>query len=125
MSVFKRENQSDGQEVTPVPKKKAASRSKSKSPKTNRSRQLVIPQKQKPATGLASIFTTPSSGTLALPYSTPRTLTAAAVQMRINDRGEFEQFKLRRSAGSSAWQAEAWEYYDAIGEITYAFNLVA
>jgi hypothetical protein len=23
------------------------------------------------------------------------------------------------------WQAEAWEYYDAIGEIKYAFNLVA
>jgi hypothetical protein len=26
---------------------------------------------------------------------------------------------------SSTWQTEAWEYYDAIGEIKYAFNLVA
>lgn len=61
----------------------------------------------------------------AAPYSTPRSLTAAAAQVRINDRGEAEQFKSRRTAGSSAWQSEAWEYYDAIGEIKYAFNLVA
>jgi len=61
----------------------------------------------------------------AATYSTPRTLTAAAAQIKVNDKGEFEQFRIRRSAGSSAWQAEAWEYYDAIGEIKYAFNLVA
>lgn len=59
------------------------------------------------------------------PYSVPRALTAAAVQIKVNDKGEFEQFRLRRNASSSAWQAEAWEYYDAIGEIKYAFNLVA
>jgi hypothetical protein len=58
-------------------------------------------------------------------YNTPRSLTAAAAQVKTNDKGEFEQFKARRSASSSAWQAEAWEYYDAIGEIKYAFNLVA
>jgi hypothetical protein len=61
----------------------------------------------------------------AVPYSTPRGLTAAATQIRINDRGEAEQFKSRRTSGSSAWQGEAWEYYDAIGEVKYAFNLVA
>lgn len=59
------------------------------------------------------------------PYSTPRPLTAAAAQIRVNDKGESEQFRARRNATSSAWQAEAWEYYDAIGEIKYAFNLVA
>ena len=58
-------------------------------------------------------------------YNAPRTLTAAAAQVKINDKGEFDQFRMRRSAASSAWQAEAWEYYDAIGEIKYAFNLVA
>jgi hypothetical protein len=58
-------------------------------------------------------------------YSSPRTLTAAAAQVKVNDKAEFEQFRARRSAGSSAWQVEAWEYYDAIGEIKYAFNLVA
>ena len=61
----------------------------------------------------------------AAPYNTPRTLTAAAAQVKVNDRAEFEQFRSRRAAASSAWQAEAWEYYDAIGEIKYAFNLVA
>jgi intein/homing endonuclease len=59
------------------------------------------------------------------PYSAPRVLTAAAAQIKIKDTNEFEQFKARRSAASSAWQSEAWEYYDAIGEIKYAFNLVA
>jgi len=61
----------------------------------------------------------------ALPYSSPRPLTAAATLIKLNDKGEAEQFKARRSAGSAAWQAEAWEYYDAIGEVKYAFNLVA
>ena len=59
------------------------------------------------------------------PYSTPRSLTAAAAQVRLNDKGEAEYFRTRRHAYSSAWQSEAWEYYDAIGEVKYAFNLVA
>jgi len=58
-------------------------------------------------------------------YSAPRALTAAAAQIRLNDKGEAEHFRNRRLAGSNAWQSEAWEYYDAIGEIKYAFNLVA
>jgi len=60
-----------------------------------------------------------------LPYSAIRPLTAAAQQMKIGDKGEYEQFRARRSSNSSSWQAEAWEYYDAIGELKYAFNLVA
>lgn len=58
-------------------------------------------------------------------YSTPRPLTAAASQVRVGDKAEFEQFRTRRNASSSMWQQEAWEYYDAIGEVKYAFNLVA
>jgi hypothetical protein len=123
VSVFKREETPKDGEVTPVSKKKSTSR-KSKSSKTNRSRQIVLKQKPQQVTGPASIFVSPSSA-VSLPFSAPRTLTAAAVQIKINDRGEFEQFKQRRAAGSSSWQAEAWEYYDAIGEIKYAFNLVA
>jgi hypothetical protein len=61
----------------------------------------------------------------AAPYSTLRPLTAAATQIALNDRGEADRFRNRRLASSSSWQAEAWEYYDAIGEIKYAFNLVA
>ena len=58
-------------------------------------------------------------------YNSPRPLTAAAAQIRIGDKTEAELFKNRRQSAATAWQAEAWEYYDAIGEIKYAFNLVA
>jgi len=58
-------------------------------------------------------------------FNTPRPLTAAAAQVNLNDKGEAEQFKARRQSASSSWQTEAWEYYDAIGEVKYAFNLVA
>ena len=61
----------------------------------------------------------------AASYSAPRPITAAAVQMKLDDKGEVEKFKQRRKGGSTDWQNEAWEYYDAIGEIKYAFNLVA
>lgn len=58
-------------------------------------------------------------------FNTPRPLTAAAAQVKLDDRSEAEYFKARRNAASTAWQTEAWEYYDAIGEVKYAFNLVA
>jgi len=58
-------------------------------------------------------------------YSVPRPLTAATASIRIDDKKEMEQFRDRRSAYANKWQGEAWEYYDAIGEIKYAFNLVA
>jgi hypothetical protein len=61
----------------------------------------------------------------AVAYNAPRALTAAAVQIKLSDRDEALLFKERRSSSSSMWQAEAWEYYDAIGEVKYAFNLVA
>lgn len=71
------------------------------------------------------VFSSSSNQAKPAIYSAPRPLTAAAVQIKVNDKGEYEQFRARRSASSSAWQQEAWEYYDAIGEIKYAFNLVA
>ena len=58
-------------------------------------------------------------------FNSVRPLTAAAVQVKMGDKNEAEQFKARRQSASSSWQAEAWEYYDAIGEVKYAFNLVA
>jgi hypothetical protein len=72
-----------------------------------------------------SVFLSPQGAARAEVYSAIRPLTAAAAQMRLNDKGEAEQFRSRRVSQSSSWQAEAWEYYDAIGEIKYAFNLVA
>tara|TARA_B110000503_G_scaffold142592_1_gene239892 strand:+ start:196 stop:1797 length:1602 start_codon:yes stop_codon:yes gene_type:complete len=52
-------------------------------------------------------------------------MTAAAAQVKLDDKTEAELFKARRLSASTAWQSEAWEYYDSIGEVKYAFNLVA
>lgn len=72
------------------------------------------------------VFLTPSvNSAQPAAYNTPRPLTAAAAQVKMGDRAEADLFRQRRSSGSSMWQSEAWEYYDAIGEIKYAFNLVA
>jgi hypothetical protein len=57
------------------------------------------------------------------PYSQTRTLTAAAAPVRLNDRATVEGLQARRS--TSLWQDDAWAYYDAIGEVKYAFGLVA
>jgi hypothetical protein len=119
MSVFKKEEpvvESATPAVAPKPRKKRS---------TNRSTQVVINQQAPKPTGLSSIFTSGANTPKPLSYNAPRSMTAAAAQVKVNDKGEFEQFKTRRHASSSAWQQEAWEYYDAIGEIKYAFNLVA
>jgi hypothetical protein len=58
-------------------------------------------------------------------FNAPRAMTAAASQVKLDDKTEAERFKSRRQSAAFAWQSEAWEYYDAIGEIKYAFNLVA
>jgi len=81
------------------------------------------PAQSQPVPGPAGIFLNQSQ--TAVSYNSPRSLTASATQIRVNDKAEYEQFRSRRAAGSSAWQTEAWEYYDAIGEVKYAFNLVA
>jgi len=72
-----------------------------------------------------SVFLSDQGRAISASYSVLRPLVAAAVQVNLNDRGEADRFKNRRMAQSSSWQNEAWEYYDAIGEIKYAFNLVA
>jgi hypothetical protein len=61
----------------------------------------------------------------ARPYNTPRPLTAAASRINVSNKGEAEAFRKRRTSSASSWQSEAWEYYDAIGEIKYAFNLAS
>lgn len=62
---------------------------------------------------------------LAQPYSAPRAITAAASQIKVGDAGEAEAFRKRRASSASFWQAEAWEYYDAIHSVKYAYNLAA
>lgn len=58
-------------------------------------------------------------------YNSVRPLTAAASRMNLKDKTEIEMFRQRQSSQTTAIQAAAWEYYDAISEIKYAFNLVA
>lgn len=54
-------------------------------------------------------------------YGAIRPLTAAAARVKISDKGEADRHIKRKKA--AAWQAEAWEYFDMIGEIKYAFLL--
>jgi hypothetical protein len=117
VAVFKKEEPAQEVEQS-APSKPRRKRS------TNRSTQVIFNQ-TKPASSTSSVFLSQTGNTTAVAFNSPRSLTAAAAQVKTNDKGEFEQFKSRRGASSSAWQAEAWEYYDAIGEIKYAFNLVA
>lgn len=56
----------------------------------------------------------------AAPYSKPRSMTAAAVQVDLSTAWQ------ERSKGTyAAKQDEAWTGYERVGEIHYAFNLVA
>jgi len=98
--------------------------SRDESKPTNRAaRRRAARQQPKVATQVTRLYTGDSYAPAA--FSAPRSLTAAASQIIINDKGEAERFRSRRANGSNSWQSEAWEYYDAIGEIKYAFNLVA
>lgn len=56
-------------------------------------------------------------------YNEHRSLTAAAVKIRVTDKTEIERMSKRRQ--SDTWQQDAWDYYDLVGEVKYAFNLVA
>ena len=96
-------------------------------PKANRSRQRITGRAASGSISgqmnlpLSQLYTPYN----AVDYNSPRPLTAAAAQIALTDKGEAERFRQRRAGGSENWQAEAWEYYDAIGEVKYAFNLVA
>lgn len=71
-----------------------------------------------------AVFRKDSTPAVPAVFSAPRALTAAASQVKLDDKIEADAFKARRSSSVHQWQTEAWEYYDAIGEIKYAFNLV-
>jgi hypothetical protein len=60
-----------------------------------------------------------------LPYTAHRSLTAAAKTIDLSDPAQAQALAKRRASGADAWQQEAWEYFDLIGEVKYAFSLVA
>lgn len=101
---------------------------KKESAKSNQGRAPLRASAPKTATRVANGVSIDSFGIVyAEPqaFNTPRPLTAAAAQVNLQDKGEAELFKARRQSASTSWQTEAWEYYDSIGEVKYAFNLVA
>lgn len=58
-----------------------------------------------------------------LPYSVSRGMTAAASPINLSDSRQLQALARRRA--NDQWQQEAWEYFDVIGEIKYAFTLVS
>lgn len=60
----------------------------------------------------------------SLPFTTHRSMTAAAALVDIST-AEGKSSYARRRTAAQGWQDEAWLYFDAIGEISYAFTVVA
>lgn len=58
-------------------------------------------------------------------YNSIRGMTAAAARVNLKDKTEAEMFRLRQGSQIVGVQQASWEYYDAISEVKYAFNLVA
>lgn len=58
------------------------------------------------------------------PFNARRPITSAAQPVRLSDRSELEKIR-NRSAVSQAWQTETWRVYDVLGEVNFAFNLIA
>lgn len=57
-------------------------------------------------------------------YRQPRAITSAASPVRLRNKSELETLR-HQNALSHSWQLENWRVYDNLGEVNYAFNLVA
>lgn len=56
-------------------------------------------------------------------YREARPLTAAAAKVDLSSKTQIESLRRRRQG--DAWQTEAWEYYDLVGELKFSANLIA
>lgn len=54
-----------------------------------------------------------------VPYSQPRAMSGSAEVINLKSRRGLERQQTQR------WQTAAWDYYDKIGELKYAFNLIS
>jgi hypothetical protein len=59
-----------------------------------------------------------------LPYNAYRPITAAARQVNLRNERDLDRLAKQLRNGDG-WQQEAWEYYDAIGEVKFAFTIVS
>lgn len=66
---------------------------------------------------------TPAYQPVVRPYNHPRAITASARQLSLGDKTEIESMKKRRKAAQ--WQDDAWEYYDIVGELWSAANMIS
>lgn len=66
----------------------------------------------------------PTTGSGSKPFSTHRSLTAAAQILDLSTSEQQANYTRRRQS-AQGWQDEAWYYVNNIGEILYAFSLVA
>lgn len=57
-------------------------------------------------------------------YNAPRSITASAQRIRLTDREQVDATR-RRASVASLWQLSAWQCYDNVGEVNYAFNYSA
>jgi hypothetical protein len=56
-----------------------------------------------------------------LPFNAPRGLQASAQRVKLNEPRDVEQLRRRSEV---VWQRRAWEYFDIVAEIKYAFGLL-
>jgi hypothetical protein len=63
----------------------------------------------------------PETTAQILPFNAPRPLQASAQRIKLNDSRDIEQIRRRSEI---QWQRRAWEYFDVIAEIKYAFGLL-
>lgn len=67
----------------------------------------------------------PTQPVAPVAYNSARGMTAAAARVNLKDKTEAEMFRLAQGGQIVAVQQASWEYYDAISEVKYAFQLVA
>ena len=67
----------------------------------------------------------PDGSPKPLPFDAPRPFTAAAARVNVTEKRDVEMLARRASSAAGQWQADAFEYYDHIGEVKFAFNLFA
>lgn len=57
-------------------------------------------------------------------YNAPRGLTASSEKISLGNREQVEATR-RRESVTALWQIQAWQCYDNVGEVNYAFNYSA
>lgn len=58
------------------------------------------------------------------PYNAPRPIVSSAARVHLGNRTEVESIR-QRNANAAGWQNAAWQCYDNVGEVNYAFNYSA